>query len=178
MGEIWKDIEGYEGVYQVSNMERVKSLERSVPNTAPAGGVKTLRERILKASSNEYYPLVCLYRDGVSVSKRVHLLMCKAFKPKPKEKTHAIFIDGDKSNISLSNLRWGTKKEAARHAVDVLSAYPDKFGEKNPMAKLTKKDVMKIRKSTATTTALAKKFNIGWGAIYDIKKRRSWKHID
>jgi len=76
--EVWKDILDYKGLYQVSNIGRVKGLERKVKQ--PSGGYRILKERVLKASpdGNGYLKLV-LYVNGINKTRTVHQLVAEAF---------------------------------------------------------------------------------------------------
>lgn len=99
MEEIWKDIAGLEGLYQVSTYGRVKSLKYG-------------KERILKQSKNSSgYLTVSLYIEGKTFSKVVHRLVAIAFIPNPENKIEVNHIDEDKKNNRLENLNWMTSKE-------------------------------------------------------------------
>lgn len=108
--EIWKDIKGYEGLYQVSTLGRVRSLDTKVScfpmDRKP---YKQFRKgRILKPYPQGGGQLtVTLYKDGVEEHWRVHRLVAIAFLENPMEHKVVTFKDGDKYNITLDNLRWG-----------------------------------------------------------------------
>ncbi len=115
--EIWKDIDGYEG-YQVSNLGRVRSLDRIDNNNHPLNGV------ILKPYiSNSGYLLVGLYKQQRCYKKLVHRLVAEAFIPNPDNKPeidhintiktdNTVFLNEDGSiNYEKTNLRWTTRKE-------------------------------------------------------------------
>ena len=76
MKEIWKDIEGYKGLYQISNLGRVKSLERKATKY---DGIRTVRERFLKLNENDDYYRVKLFKDGKKKMFKVHRLVAQAF---------------------------------------------------------------------------------------------------
>ena len=109
--EIWKDIKGYEGLYQVSNMGRVKSLEHV---TIRKNGSKLpVKERILKPEIlHNGYLRVKLY-DSSDKMKRflVHRLVCEAFHENPENKPYVNHIDEDRANNTTSNLEWCTATE-------------------------------------------------------------------
>lgn len=105
-GEIWKDIEGYEGLYQVSNMGRVKSVERTIWNSGK-GCYRTVHERILKPSkTNDGYLQVQLHQDGKKKWYRIHRLVATAFCENPYGYTDVNHIDEDKTNNCANNLEW------------------------------------------------------------------------
>ena len=95
--EIWKDIAGYEGLYQVSNMGRVKSLNYK----------GTGKERILKGSkASNGYLQVLLYKDGKRKWYRIHRLVATAFCENPMGYTDVNHIDQDKTNNKVENLEF------------------------------------------------------------------------
>lgn len=111
--ELWKDVVGYEGRYQVSNMGRVKSLERKVWN---GRGYGTVSEKILKPRKNKYgYLDVLLHRDGKAKRYRVNRLVASAFIPNPQGLPEVNHINEDKTDNSLENLAWVTHKENINH---------------------------------------------------------------
>lgn len=108
MNEIWKDIEGYEGLYQVSNLGRVKAL----PKYSFNGKVYFLmNERILKHIVTHNYHYVSLYKDKKGTRFAVHRLVASAFIPNPKNKPDVDHINTIKSDNKVENLRWATRKE-------------------------------------------------------------------
>lgn len=101
MEESWKDIEGYEGLYQVSNIGRVKRV-----NT----------DRILKENKSTCgYLQVGLCKDGVRNAKIIHRLVAQAFIPNPENKPDVAHIDEDKTNNRVDNLVWATRKETINY---------------------------------------------------------------
>lgn len=110
MKEIWKDIKGYEGLYQVSNLGRVKSLGRN-----QTIGDKTTyfkEEKILIGSKNHKgYWYVGLYKDGKGKRKAIHRLVAEHFIPNPENKPCVNHKDEVKTNNCVDNLEWLTHKE-------------------------------------------------------------------
>ena len=108
--EIWKDIEGYEGIYQVSNLGRVKSLSRRDKLN------RVIQEKILKPRSDKVgYLLVDLYKEGRMKTYLVHRLVAKAFIPNPEDKPQVNHRDENKTNNKVENLEWMTGKENANY---------------------------------------------------------------
>lgn len=110
MKEIWKDIEGYEGIYQVSNTGKVKSLDRKVWNYIKKG-------KVLKTHNNGHgYYYVSLHNDK-KVEKHVyiHILVAKAFIPNPNNYTQVNHKDFNKQNNNVSNLEWVSPKQNRLH---------------------------------------------------------------
>ena len=100
MIEIWKDIEGYENLYQVSNLGRVKSLNYN----------HTGKEKIMKAKKDKGYLRVQLYKDGKPKFYSVHRLVATSFLPNPNNLSQVNHIDEDKSNNIVDNLEWCSAK--------------------------------------------------------------------
>ena len=105
MEEIWKDIEGYEGLYQVSNLGRVKSLERIYKN------------RKSFSITNKGYYRMPLYKNGKQKCHHIHKLVAKAFILNPENKPTVDHIDRNKQNNCVDNLRWATYKEQIANRV-------------------------------------------------------------
>ena len=102
MEELWKDIDGYEGLYQVSNLGNVKSLNYN----------RTGKERILKPGNNGLgYLNVLLCKNGKTKTFKIHRLVANAFIPNPYNKPEVNHKDENKTNNCVDNLEWMTSKE-------------------------------------------------------------------
>lgn len=127
MEEIFKDIVGFEGKYQVSNFGNVKSL--NYQNTSKAKLLTPIKHHC-------GYLLVHL---GTSKIKMVHTLVANAFIPNPDNKKCVNHIDGNKQNNAVSNLEWVTYKENMEHAIRTGLRDPHKnnkpIGDENPTRK-------------------------------------------
>ena len=105
--EVWKDIKGYEGLYQVSNMGKIKSLKFSHGN----------KEKILKGNKEKFgYLVVTLYKNKGRKNFKIHRLVAETFIPNPKNLPQVNHIDGNKQNNRIDNLEWCTAKENTNHA--------------------------------------------------------------
>lgn len=103
--EIWKDIKGYEGLYQISNLGRVKSLERLIK-------CRKCDERIKVPSiTNRGYYRLPLCKYGKIKYYHIHRLVAEAFLPNEENKPTVDHIDRNRLNNNVSNLRWATYKE-------------------------------------------------------------------
>lgn len=118
MEEIWKDIEGYEGYYQISNLGRVKSLSRT---TKFGMNYKTSNDIMLSASIGKRgYYVVSLNKDGVSKTFTLHRLIAKAFIPNPENKRFIDHINTIRTDNRIENLRWVTAKENANNSITLM----------------------------------------------------------
>jgi len=113
--EIWKDVVGYEGLYQVSSLGRVKSLPRVI--RGGASKFRTLKERILKGTKNTEYSTVIMYNNGIGRAFKIHRLVAEAFITNSNNYQEVNHIDGNKHNNCSYNLEWCTHKENILHAV-------------------------------------------------------------
>lgn len=110
MREIWKPVIGYEKLYKISNLGRIKSLKYR-------GGKK---QKILSTYNVHGYKRVRLF-DGITVrSTGVHRIVAEAFLANPDSKQFVNHKDGNKSNNHLDNLEWATRSENAVHAFRIL----------------------------------------------------------
>lgn len=118
MNEIWKDIEGYEGYYQVSNTGRVKTLNRVV--TQKNGTKKKLKERILKpAKCTNGYLRITLCTNSHAIGFLIHRLVAKAFIHNPNNQPEVNHIDENIENNHVENLEWVTSQQNSRHGTNI-----------------------------------------------------------
>lgn len=114
MPESWKPIKGYEGLYEVSNLGRIKSLERIAKGTN-----RKIREMIRKPNIMKGYHCIALVKDGHKKVFRIHRLVIEAFgEPQPSPVHQVDHIDGNKANNSIENLEWVTPAENTKRSFD------------------------------------------------------------
>lgn len=134
MKEIWKDISGYEGEYQVSNLGNVRSL-----NYRRSGELK-----LLKQATTNGYKQITLSKNGKCKSYNVHRLVAIAFIPNPNNYKEVNHKDEDKSNNNVNNLEWCTRE------------YNNNYGTKNER---TKKKLSESRKGKHHSEETKKKIS-------------------
>lgn len=175
--ESWKSIAGFVGLYEVSNLGRVRSIERIVYRKGKGGtdSWKTIRERILKASPDSHgYPLVQLQGTMLSRRAKVHHLVAEAFigpRPSGYDVRH---LDGNRANNCVSNLAYGTRREN----MDDARQHGTLAGENNGYSVLTREHVEEIRALVASgekQRVVAERFSINQSNVSQIVSRKTWK---
>jgi hypothetical protein len=123
--EVWLPVKGYEGYYEVSNLGRVKSIERKAK--VCGGGFRIVKNRILKNSlNNTGYYRVNLKKKNKNNIYLVHRLVALGFIENPENKRTVNHKDGNKINNNISNLEWNTDLENITHATKVLKSRHNK----------------------------------------------------
>ena len=150
-GEVWKDIPGWEGRYQVSNKGRVKSLISG--------------NRIRKQHKNpEGYMRITLVRGGLFPAFAVHRLVAIAFIPNPECKPVIDHINGEREDNRVENLRWTTVLENANNPVTMkrrLGRSSPMKGRKGPECPLSKPCTLqsgRLRSASRGTLLLSARF--------------------
>lgn len=176
--EIWKDIPGYEGWYQGSSLGRIRSLNRWVNGK---NGTKAKRTgKILKPVilDGRYYA-VSICNNGKKKVIKIHRLVAETFISNPNNKPQINHIDCDIRNNNVKNLEWCTALENNRHMVINDRANPP-IGERNGISKLTRNDVIQIRKRIANGEIqrhLAFEYGVSPAQINRIKSGERWNHV-
>jgi len=171
--EIWKDIQGYDGVYQISNCGRLRRVwKKSKWN--PEGKLKILNYSF----GHDGYVKAGLTKNKKRKTYRIHRLVAIEFIRNPLNKPQVNHIDGNKSNNHISNLEWCTASENNKHAWDTGLAKA-KRGEEHGASKLTQKQVDQIRelKGLKTQKQIAKIFNISQTTISEVHTGKTWKKL-
>jgi hypothetical protein len=175
--EIWKDIINFEGLYQVSNLGNIKSLER-----VTYFGLNSQRieeEKLLSPKDNTYgYLTVNLSNKQIRKTSYIHILVATAFVEKSDinliEVNHK---DCNKTNNKSSNLEWCTRKFNIEHSI-LNKLTENNRGEKSHFSKLKKEQVLEIRnlfESNPSLLYFSDKYNVSKATISRIINNKIWK---
>ena len=166
---MWKSVRGYEGLYEVSNLGRVRSLKR-----ATTSGV------VLKQAMKRGYMHVCLSKENRPSTKSVHRLVAEAFIANPMDKPVVNHLDGDKTNNAVSNLEWATYSENELHSYIVLGKKPNRPWNGKPRKfarKLSYADATAIIESKRPSRELAAEYGVSKTTILNIRKRKIYMEV-
>jgi hypothetical protein len=158
--EIWKDVIGYAGWYQVSNLGRVRSVKRLTAD-AVAKRVRHPKHMLRLGSNNRGRLQVTLSKNGVTKRFLVHRLVLAAFAGPCPEDHDGLFRDGNPAKCELDNLRWGFRGTESREEPK----------------KITVDVVLDIRASTESGRALGRRYGVSQATISHIKTKKSWTNV-
>lgn len=148
--EIWKDVKGFGGDYEVSNYGRVRSNK----NSRRKAKLDVDGNRIMNVKKTKTgFCRIGLYYKGKLRLKEVHILVAEAFVPNPEMHVHVNFKDGDKFNIYYENLEWSDRKKQAKSTRDSKGEFEEaknllideSTSLANALNKLYKKKIMFVR---------------------------------
>lgn len=181
MKESWRPVVGYEGLYEVSSMGRVRGLDRRIPHCEPRHDRKWTGRIIKPIVGSGGYACVTLYNRGRQTQLLVHRIVLEAFVgPAPARCQARHWPDRSRTNNRIDNLLWGS---AADNAMDRDNHGTTPRGEMIGLSKLTSRDVIAIRnryrKRTKgrTLTDLACMYGVSIGTIHKIIIRKTWAHV-
>lgn len=172
--EQWKSIKGYEGLYEVSNLGRVRSLDRLVKYN---GFVKKDSQIIKPATSCNGYLFVCLYNQTQKRILYLHKLVAENFIPNPYKRSVINHIDEIKSNNEYINLEWCTTSDNVLHSIKTGTSYHN--GMSYGRSKVNAEQAISIRlsyESGASLSVLANQYSMTKSGISNIIKRKSWRY--
>lgn len=182
MKEIWKDIEGLNGLYQISNLGSVRRLYRISKSNRPIKKGKYdahLQPIIMKQYlSNYWYPSVCITINKQKFRFKIHRLIAQAFIPNPENKPCINHKNSIPTDNRIENLEWCTHRENMEHA-SRNNRFPERKGVMSARAKLTEYQVRRIlrNKEKLKPKQWSTKFMVSVSTINSIVYRRNWKHI-
>lgn len=152
--EKWRWVDGYEGLYMVSDHGNVMSTPPIKLRTGPSNGI------LLKQSiGTDGYLHVVLSNHSVTTTQSVHRLVAESFISCPDRSFQVNHIDGNKKNNCLSNLEWVTQSQ------NTLHAYENGLMSKDSTKKLTPFQIREIRKHRYPDTEYARRFGVSKSAI-------------
>jgi hypothetical protein len=174
MDELWKPITGYEDLYEVSNLGRVRSLDMVLKHWK--GGTILRKGRILKLKTTCWgYLEVCLSKDNHNAYLAVHRLVGLHFLPLCLDANHVNHKDFDRKNNVVTNLEWTTRKGNAQHAT--LGGKYSPITNPNMARKLTLEQVVAIRAARTlglTYKAIGKRFGVNPSTAHRIVTLETW----
>lgn len=173
-GEEWIDVPGFEGMYQVSSLGEVKSLNRFDTKMK-----RHIHGRTLKPGENPGgYLLVVLSKDGKRRTVYIHQLVCAVFYRWPKQGEVVMHLNGNNKDNRASNLRYGS--QSCNMALASEDGTTTK-GERNRWSKLTEENVLEIRQKyiprKVTFKMLANEYGVCPQVISKVIYRQTWTHI-
>lgn len=182
--ENWRPVVGYEGVYEVSDLGRVRTLARLIERksggrwgTGYTRHVKAQPLRPVTGGSNDYL-IACLSRDGKTEKRAVHRLVLEAFVgPCPQGMEARHFPDRDVTNNRATNLKWGTHTQ---NLADRDFHGTSNKGERHGLAKLTDASVKQIRALRAmgyAQTKIGAIVGISQAQVHRVLSGECWSHV-
>lgn len=164
--EVWLPVRGYEGLYEVSNLGRVRSHKSGSPRILK-GGPGTTPMRYLRVTLRD--------QANVQSVRYIHTMVLEAFVGPRPTGLLALHRDGSVANCRLSNLRWGT---AAENSADRVRHGHHFSGQRNPNSKLTSRQIKKIRSDYAAgrqkQPALAARYGVSQAHVSRIILNQTW----
>jgi hypothetical protein len=170
--EIWKDIPGYEGIYQASSFGNIKSLNRLDSNNQQR--LSVLMKPVLKKATGYFQVKLCSGNGNKKIFLW-HRVIATVFIENINNKPCVNHIDCDKSNNKLSNLEWCTYKENTEHSIKLGNITPR--GHQNGNSKLKPEDIIFIRNDKSSSKELSKIYGVASMHINSIRRKHTWKHI-
>lgn len=175
--EIWKDVYGYEGYYIISNLGRIRSVDRVINGGRWGFEHRKGHDIKHKIDKREGRPMVKLHLDGIRKLRQLAVILLESFVcPRPIGMV-ACHNDGNPMNNDLSNLRWDTPKgnsaDAIKHGTQVR-------GETSGSSKLKECEVETIRKllmNNIPPKKISLMFKVDIHCIYEIRDNKTWKHL-
>ena len=183
--EFWKDIPDYEGLYQVSNYGRIKSLDRNIDVMSGNQFANNINVFELKVSEkilnqnilNKGYSRITLSKSGIRRTFLVHRLVAILFIPKRDDQKFIIHIDHTKVNNNVLNLQWANQDEKNSHHQE----YYKKSGPRWSKISETKVRIIKRMLNDPTKKTrikmIARQFGVSEMQIYRIKSGENWGYV-
>jgi|WetSurMetagenome_2_1015567.scaffolds.fasta_scaffold22974_8 hypothetical protein len=178
MKDIWKDIPGYEGMYQCSNYGLIQSFDRYIPSAIKYQDRVKRKGKIIKPFFDRYgYLKLILYKNGIKKNVTIHRLVALSFISNPENKPQVNHINGIKSDNYVNNLEWVSNIDNIKHGVaNKLFQY----GLNHHFATLTTQELIDIKNKYIpriySSRKLAKEYNVSKTLILYIIKGKTRKY--
>ena len=178
MEEIWKDVVGFDGIYKISSLGRLKSVERVIERKNNSNYVQS--EKIINGSNHNGYLFTTLRKNNKKAQKFIHVLVAESFlgeKPNGFDVCHS---DGNRLNNCINNLRYGTRSDNVKDSIKHRTHYTPfrKKGSERSYAKINEEIAKEIKNSNESSTKLSKKFNVSRALISGIRRNKNWNHVN
>ncbi len=161
--EEWRPVVGYEGLFKVSSLGRVKSFNK---------------KKILTGTKISGYYKVCLCKNKVCRVISIHTLVCTAFHgPKPSPKHEVAHWDGNPLNNRSDNLRWATKIENCADKIRHGTVIRGEATYNNILSEVDVLSMRKLYKEGCPKDQIARRFHVSRTTVYDITHKRRWKWL-
>lgn len=175
--EIWKDVVGWEGLYQVSSLGRFKSLSRE--KTIGSRGKKIMKSFIMKQNEVKGYLTILFYNNSIRKKYQSHRVVANHFIQNIENKKTVNHINGNKKDNTVNNLEWLNHSEQQKHAVKI-GLRNKTLGENSNFSKLNETSIKAIRelyKQKVKQKEIALMYNINRNTVHSIVNKITWKHI-
>jgi len=178
--EIWKDISGFEGLYQASTLGRVRSFDKTLTSGLWNQETVLLKGRIIKSLDGRggYLKVSLTNKSGKYIQITLHRLIGKTFIPNPENKPQINHKNAIRTDCRVENLEWVTDSENKRHAIEYLGNCK---GERVGTHKLTAAQVLEIREMYKdqyyNPRVIGEKYGVSRNSIIRIIEGKSWKHL-
>lgn len=181
--EVWNDVKNYEGLYLVSNFGRIKSLDKTVKSGIFNNPLRFVPGKIMTPKPDkDGYLRIGLTSNFKKKIIPVHRIVAGAFLENPLNKPQVNHINGIKYDNLVENIEWATLSENRVHSYRTgLQNGLNRRGAKNNFVKLTKEQVIEIRRlyalSNVTQKELAVRFGITQGGVHNVVNFKSWNYL-
>lgn len=179
--EEWRAVVGYEGLYEVSSLGLVRSVDRVRPHGL-GGASRTLRGRVIRGWINcKGYLHVAMSKNGVVEKRAVHTIVCDAFYPDSRDRECTNHKDGNKLNNCAFNIEPSTYSANNSHAFRTgLKGPSGTIGERNGLSKLNSMLVLEARRRARdgeSEASIAREVGVSASTINRVISGKTWRHV-
>lgn len=177
MKEEWREIKGYEGYYEVSNIGNIRSMERYVNSKNKSIALK--KAKSINMSKRGAYISVKLSKENKEKTFSVHRLVALMFIPNPENKLEVNHIDGNKMNNFVGNLEWCTRSENGLHSYK-NGLQSGRKGSKHHFTNLREYDIIQMffdLNKGLTKREISIKYGLSYSNICKILRGKTWRHV-